>query len=148
MERVFNYGPWKDQVAISKFYGLSRIRKEIVNAGYLRTPVLSFLCTILNLKKTDFACYNKKQFHPLPWTRRYYSYDITALLNDFSLQEMLEIFKVKFPQIDPGFIIHSLTDFEKADADLDPDTYINTSWKEIKERLKVEVKNYINRLIN
>jgi hypothetical protein len=68
MERVFNYGPWKDQVAILKFYGLRRIKEEIVNAGYLRNSVISFLCAILNLKKTDFACYNKKQFHPLPWS--------------------------------------------------------------------------------
>jgi hypothetical protein len=67
MEKIFNYGPWKDQVAIMKFYGLKRIRKEIVNAGYLRQPVLSFLCTILHLQKIDFKCYNKMQSHPLPW---------------------------------------------------------------------------------
>ena len=67
MEKVFNYSDWKDQTAIMKFYGLNRIRKEIVNAGYLRNPVLSFLCTILNLQKTDFKCYKKMQSHPLPW---------------------------------------------------------------------------------
>lgn len=67
MEKVFNYGTWKDQVEIMKFYGLQRIRKEIVNAGYLRKPVLSFLCAILHLQKKDFKCYNKMQFHPLPW---------------------------------------------------------------------------------
>ncbi|HSV12279.1 MAG TPA: hypothetical protein VLI68_15985 [Hanamia sp.] len=32
-EKIFNYGTWKDQVAIMKFYGLQQIRKEIVNAG-------------------------------------------------------------------------------------------------------------------
>jgi len=37
MEKIFNYGTWADQVAIMKFYGLNRIRKEIVNAGYLHT---------------------------------------------------------------------------------------------------------------
>lgn len=68
MEKVFNYGTWKDQVAIMKFYGLLRIRKEIVKAGYLRKPVLSFLCVILDLQKTDFKCYNKMQSHPLPWS--------------------------------------------------------------------------------
>jgi hypothetical protein len=67
MEKVFNYGDWNDQVATMKFYGLERIRKEIVNAGYLRKPVISFLCTILHLQKTDFKCYKKMQFHPLPW---------------------------------------------------------------------------------
>ena len=67
MEKVFNYGTWKDQVAIMKFYGLQRIRKEIINAGYLRKPVISFLCAILQLQKKDFRCYNKMQLHPLPW---------------------------------------------------------------------------------
>ena len=67
MERIFNYGKWDDQVAIMKFYGLDRMRKEIVKAAYLRKPVLSFLCTILDLQKTDFACYIKMQSHPLPW---------------------------------------------------------------------------------
>jgi hypothetical protein len=67
MEKIFNYSDWNDQVAIMKFYGLNRIRKEIIKAGYLRKPVLSFLCAILHLQKTDFTCYNKMQSHPLPW---------------------------------------------------------------------------------
>ncbi len=54
MEKIFNYGTWKDQIAIMKFYDLQRIKKEIVNAGYLRKPVLSFLCIILQLQKNDF----------------------------------------------------------------------------------------------
>ncbi|MEP7111588.1 MAG: hypothetical protein ABI760_26570 [Ferruginibacter sp.] len=68
MEKVFNYGSWNDQVAIMKYYSLPRIRQEIVQASYLRKPVLSFLCTILHLQKTDFSCYNKMQLNPLPWS--------------------------------------------------------------------------------
>ena len=67
MQKVFNYGSWDDQVAIMKFYSLHRIRKEIVDASYLRQPVLSFLCTILQLQKTDFGCYIKMLSNPLPW---------------------------------------------------------------------------------
>ena len=67
MEKVFNYGNWNDQVAIMKYYKLPRIRRDIVHASYLRKPVLCFLCTILQLKKTDFSCYNKMQLNPLPW---------------------------------------------------------------------------------
>jgi hypothetical protein len=67
IEKIFNYGTWNDQVAIMKFYGLERIKKEIVSAGYLKNSVLSFLCNILQLQKTDFKCYIKKQSHPLPW---------------------------------------------------------------------------------
>lgn len=67
MEKIFNYGTWDDQIAIMKFYGLHRIRKEIVDAGYLRKPVLSYLCAILHLQKKDFKCYPKMQSHPMPW---------------------------------------------------------------------------------
>jgi hypothetical protein len=67
MEKVFNYDTWNDQIEIMRYYGLSRIRKEIINASYLRKPVLSFLCTILHLQKTNFACYKKMQLNPLPW---------------------------------------------------------------------------------
>ena len=69
-------------------------------------------------------------------------WDIAALLRQFSLQEMLKIFKEKFPQIDTGFIIHSLTDFEKADNELDPDTLTHITWQEIKSQLINEVRTF------
>ena len=69
-------------------------------------------------------------------------WDIAALLKQYSLDEMLQLFKIKFPQIDTGFIIHSLTDFEKADTELDPDTYVNITWDEIKIQLIMEVRKY------
>jgi predicted nucleotidyltransferase component of viral defense system len=74
-------------------------------------------------------------------------WDIAALLNQYSLNEMLSIFKMKFPQIDTGFIIHSLTDFETADNELDPDSLINITWDEIKLQLTSEVKRYTEDLL-
>ncbi len=68
MYKVFNYGDWNDQVAVMRYYGLDRIRREIIHTSFLRKPVLSFLCTILQLQKTDFACYIKMQSNPLPWS--------------------------------------------------------------------------------
>jgi hypothetical protein len=67
MEKVFNYGTWNDQVEIMRYYGLPRIRKEVINASFLGKTVLSFLCIILHLTKTDFACYKRMQLNPLPW---------------------------------------------------------------------------------
>lgn len=69
-------------------------------------------------------------------------WDIATLLDKYSLGEMLKIFKQKFPLIDTGFIIHSLTDFEKADTELDPDTLIKMNWNEVKTRLTKEVIRY------
>jgi hypothetical protein len=74
-------------------------------------------------------------------------WDIAFLMKQYSLAEMLKVFKLKFPQIDPGFIIHSLIDFENADAEPDPDTYINTTWAEVKLKLTNEVKKYVEGLL-
>ena len=74
-------------------------------------------------------------------------WDVAILLKQYSLAEMLKIFKTKFPQIDIGFIIHSLTDFENADTEPDPDIYINITWSEIKIQLSDEVKKYIEGLL-
>jgi hypothetical protein len=67
MEKVFNYGSWFDQVQIMKYYGLSRIKNEIIGANYLRNPVLSFLSVLLDIEKKEFKCYMRKQSNPLPW---------------------------------------------------------------------------------
>ena len=65
----------------------------------------------------------------------------------YSLDTMLKIFSTKFPQIDIGFIIHSLTDFEKADTELAPDTNTGITWNEIKKKLTIAVKQYIEGLL-
>lgn len=67
MQKVFNYGSWDDQIGVLRYYGLDRVKNEITKASYLRYPVLNFLCTILQLEKTDFECYTKMQLNPLPW---------------------------------------------------------------------------------
>ncbi|HLG38289.1 MAG TPA: nucleotidyl transferase AbiEii/AbiGii toxin family protein [Chitinophagaceae bacterium] len=69
-------------------------------------------------------------------------WDIATLMDKYSLAEMLNIFKQKFPQIDTAFIIHSLTDFEKADTELNPDTFKNITWEEIKLKLIDAVRKY------
>ena len=75
-------------------------------------------------------------------------WDIAALLNDYSLPTMLKVFASKFPQIDVGFIIHSLTDYEKADTELDPDTSDDeTTWDEIKMQLTNAVTLYTMSLL-
>ena len=74
-------------------------------------------------------------------------WDIAALLKEYSLVKMLKIFTAKFPQVDIGFIIHSLTDFENADIELDPDTYTGITWNEIKNELIIAVRQYTERLL-
>src|SRR5436305_14656783 len=67
MEKVFNYGLWDDQVAIMKYYGRDRIKKQVVQGAYFKKKVLSFLCTIFDLQPADFTCYTRRQSHPQYW---------------------------------------------------------------------------------
>lgn len=71
-------------------------------------------------------------------------WDIAFLLNYFSLSEMLEIFKSKFPEIDTGYIIHSLTDFDVAEREQDPVELIPKTWEEIKNELQKVVIDFTN----
>ncbi|MEO8852909.1 MAG: nucleotidyl transferase AbiEii/AbiGii toxin family protein [Ginsengibacter sp.] len=74
-------------------------------------------------------------------------WDIAFLLKDFPLQKMMEIFTAKFPQIDPGFIIHSLVSFDEAEKDPDPICILTKTWAEIKSLLEETVIDYTNGMI-
>lgn len=67
MEKVFNYGLWNDYVAIIKYYGVERIKTDIVKGAYFKKKVLNFLCKIFDLQEADFICYSRRQLHQLPW---------------------------------------------------------------------------------
>ncbi len=69
-------------------------------------------------------------------------FDIYELLKHFSLRQLFEIFTQKFPQIDFAYIVHSLTDSDEADADVDPDLYSGQSWPGVKETLINAVKSF------
>jgi len=66
-EKVLNYGLWSDVVAIFKFYGRDRIRREIPQAAYLKKTALSFLCLVLDLPENECKCYAKTQSNLGHW---------------------------------------------------------------------------------
>lgn len=67
IEKVFNYGSWNDQIAIIKYYGIEKIKEEIVQVLYFRNPVLAFLSTYFNIPKSAFKCYTQKLSLKQPW---------------------------------------------------------------------------------
>ena len=69
MDKVFNYGIWSDIIEILRFYGIERIRKEIVQAPYFKNTTLSFLCVILNLTEQDFIVYQRRQTRKPIWNQ-------------------------------------------------------------------------------
>lgn len=71
-------------------------------------------------------------------------WDIDFLLSEFPLMEMIKIFKQKFPPVDTGYIIHSLTNFENAEKEPDPVCLIPKTWAEVKSNLLKKVREYTN----
>lgn len=74
-------------------------------------------------------------------------WDIAFLLNNYSLTQMLEIFKAKFPAIDIGYIIHSLTNFDDANLEPSPVLLQPKTWGEIKSDMQQVVIEYTQSLL-
>jgi predicted nucleotidyltransferase component of viral defense system len=71
-------------------------------------------------------------------------YDIFYLLHKYSVREMLSLFKAKYPAVNEFQIIKSLTYFNDADQEQDPQTMDKVSWEEIKTVITREMKNFAN----
>ena len=67
INKVFNYGTFTDQLAIIKFYGIERIKAEVVQGAYFRKPVFEFICGYFNLDKSLFKSYLLRQQQPNYW---------------------------------------------------------------------------------
>jgi Nucleotidyl transferase AbiEii toxin, Type IV TA system len=63
-----------------------------------------------------------------------------------SLAEMLALFDKKFPQIGTFHVLRSLTWFEDAEKDLDPELFEEVSWYEVKAFIKMTVNEYLKSL--
>jgi hypothetical protein len=74
-------------------------------------------------------------------------WDIDLLLNEYPLEQMITIFKSKFPQVDTGYIIHSLTTFESAETEEDPVCLIPGTWNDVKNNLDRAVRDYTGKFL-
>ena len=60
LEKVYNYGLWRDYQAVMSYYGEDRIKKEVVKGAYFKKKVFNFLCVIFDLQQADFTCYTRR----------------------------------------------------------------------------------------
>ncbi len=67
IERVFTLGDLDDLRKIIRFYGIETIREEIVKAGNLDKKTLAWASIYLDIPKTHFRCYTKKQSQKTHW---------------------------------------------------------------------------------
>jgi len=61
IERVITQGSVEDWRELKQFYGLNRIKNEIVEIRYLDKLTLNFLCKYFNLQKNQFKCFATQQ---------------------------------------------------------------------------------------
>lgn len=67
--RVFQqgYGTIEDWLAIKSFYGLERIKNEMLQERHLDKKTLSFLSCIFDIPKEKFRCYTEHLSSPPHW---------------------------------------------------------------------------------
>ena len=69
--------------------------------------------------------------------------DLYFLLKKMSLQEMLTFFSQKFPTIEPFMVVRSLTWFEDAEEDFDPEMLLSVTWPAVKREIKHTVEKFM-----
>lgn len=67
IERVVMYGTAEDWQRIKAFYGITRIKNEMLQSRDLDAKSLSFLSCVFNTPKEKFRCYTEKQSQPQHW---------------------------------------------------------------------------------
>ncbi len=61
INRVLLRGDIKDWQEIKFYYGIERIKQEILQMKYLDERTLNFCSIYFNISKIDFKCYNTPQ---------------------------------------------------------------------------------------
>ncbi len=72
-------------------------------------------------------------------------YDLAYLLDLYSIEEMLEFFKIKYSNEEVGFVIHSMYYFEDAEPQKDPVSLKGDNWIAIKKKVKKSIDDFISR---
>ena len=70
-------------------------------------------------------------------------YDIFYLLKSYSFKKMFELFKKKFPNTNEFHILKSLTYFEDAELEPNPQMIKKTEWNTVKSIIIKETNKYI-----
>lgn len=72
-------------------------------------------------------------------------WDIAELLNYYTLAEMVQFFKAKYSKHDIWHILRSLIYFQDAEQQTkDPDPLKKVTWKEVKKKMQITVKLYVD----
>ena len=67
IERVITRGKLDDWKKIVEFYGMKKIKNEILSIRYLDKKTFNFFSVYFNIPKENFRCYTMKQLFPGHW---------------------------------------------------------------------------------
>ena len=67
INRVLMNGKLSDWLEINDFYGIEKIKQEIIQMRYLSNITLNFCCFYYQIPKEEFRCYKLKQSIPKLW---------------------------------------------------------------------------------
>ena len=73
-------------------------------------------------------------------------YDVFELLNVYTFADLVDFYKKMYPNHDIASVLKSMSDFKEADSEEEPISLRSISWDLIKEKLSIEIKNYIHTL--
>jgi predicted nucleotidyltransferase component of viral defense system len=73
-------------------------------------------------------------------------WDLAEIFDYYSVEEILGFFKQKFTSKDVMYILRSMIYFDDAEKQLDPDPLKNITWEQVKDKIRLTVKNYFDGL--
>lgn len=73
-------------------------------------------------------------------------FDLYFLLERYTLGQLVEHFEQILPHVDPFHIVKSLTYFDDADKELNPEMLINVSWQTVKKTIERKVEQYLKHI--
>lgn len=115
---------------------IDNIKTDFVNYQYPLLEDVLLIDSIRLLSKSDIAAMklnailgrgSKKDF-----------IDLYFLLQEFSLKEMIAFYNRKYPDGSAFLVLKSLTYFEDADLQPEPEMYVDFNWSRCKEKIIME----------
>jgi len=75
-------------------------------------------------------------------------FDIAALLEVFSLKDMLNFYTKKYNVVNYQHVLKSLSYFEDAESEMNPMCLKKQNWTTVKKKVSTSVRSYFNEMLN
>lgn len=120
---------------------INEIKIDIIRFDY---PLIDELIVVDNLKLMGLKDIAAAKLSPVTnrGTKKDF-FDIYFLLEHFTLEEILSFFQEKYQMDIAFFHLKSLTYFDDAELEPDPDMLINISWEDVKSFIRQKVQEFL-----